>query len=354
MTNTNRRVDNTSEVQSIIEEAVAHRQPAAFESRGYTIRRPIPFPSSEGLHVQGEHLYGTRLIWAGDDEAVFYRPNSRDGLVENLTVEVTGACNAVFVDTNLNYPSSDPRHDPTMTIPSNNQHRRLRINGNGHTNIYRECRVGNCDENNEAHSDIDVHVNNVRLGWSINGSQAKYQEMQRCRFNGGAGSLCAVEALHGSFSWLGGGGSHASVAFFRIRNQADTIAIHRADVETCRRFAIIEGPDKGGKTGSSQSVEIAGGRFMTDALHPDSEAIICSTAGPLILRNFQLGNGTQRVGCIAICGFRCAVDARGCDFASYGSSQAKSFDYATVDPIESSIVIHPNVYHRADGESYVD
>jgi len=301
----------------------------------------------------GESLYGTRFIWHGDDAVMFERANSRDHLWHQFSVDVQGSLGTVFRDVNRNYPKSSPSHDASMIVPTNNQHRRLRITGNDRLANYRRYDIGNCDENNEVHSDVDVHVNGVGTGWAINGSQSKYHEMVRCRYFGGKFGACAVYAQHGSFSWLGGGGSHASVAFFHIENQADTIHLHRADVETSARFAVIEGPN--GQTGASQPVEIRGGRFMCDALARDDVAIWLRTAGPVEIASFQLGDGTQRVGKIVYDADHGALDVHGNKFGSFGSLGAGDFPASKSIQYVASIRanIGLNTYYDLKGESHV-
>ena len=342
-------IDDTSMLQDYIARSIAIGKALLIPaSREYVIRKTLKIPSCEGLEIMGEHLYRSRIVWKGDDLSLFERPNSRDCLFHQFTIDVQGALGCIARDTNLNYPKSDSRHSTLMIIPSSNQHRRLRILGNGKLDFYRRYDIGNCDENNELHSDIDVHVNGSMSGWSINGSQSKYHEMTRCRFNGDVSrGQAAVSALHGSFSWLGGGGSHCAYAFFAIENQADTIALHRASVETCTRYAVIRGPY--GQTGVSQPVEIAGGYFMCDQLATDQEAIQMRTAGPLLVRNFQLGDGSQRIPKIAYHADHGTLTVSGNKFGAWGSSPENSVDAS--DGIFS--VIHDNTYHLTSGESYV-
>lgn len=343
-------IDDTNRLEDAIGNAVAKRLHLylsdADSGREIVVRKTITIPSCEGLEIIGEHLYGTRLVWKGDDSCMFERPNSRDCLFHNFTVDVQGPLGCFTRDTNLNYPTGDSRHDYTMTVPTNNQHKRIRVMGNEKLGAYRRYDVGNCDENNEAHSDVDVHVNGAHKGWVINGSQSKYHTMTNCRYFGGLFGASAVHALHGSFSWIGGGGSHAGVAFFYAQNQADTLHLHRADVDGSSRFAVIEGPK--GQTGASQPVEIRGGRFMTHMMI-DEDAIVMRTAGPLEVSNFQLGSGHQRVARIVYDAHHGALHVHDCMFGAFGSTTTNSFRVSSSIKRRS----YNNTYHKSNGESYV-
>jgi len=340
--------DDTALFEDLLGDALAVDDYLRLERADYVIRRPIVIPSSAGLMVSGAHLYGTKLIWAGDDDVMFVRDNSRDHLWRNFTVDVQGPLRAVFRDTNMNAAKGTPEHDPSMIIPSNNRHERLRINGNDRLDFYRLIVVGKCDENNEAHSDHDVHVNRADIGWFLSGSQAKYQRMVGCRFNGGNKSQAAVQVHSGSFSWLDGGGGLCDT-FFLITDQTDTIAIHRADVESCGAFLNVMGPK--GKTGSAQPIDILGGRFMTDQVPAGRAAIYCASAGPLSVRSFQMGSGKQPHGRIVMDGFRCKLTVRDCMFGSYGSSPDLCIFNLLYDSAGETT---SNVYHTADGESYIE
>jgi hypothetical protein len=343
--------DDTALVQATIDNAVRTGKPAVFGVREYWIRRTIVVPPSEGLEVSGTHLYRTRFVWKGTEGgAMFERANCRDHLWRNFTIDVQSSLVAAFIDTNKNYPVGHAEHDPSAPIPSCNRHERLLIRGNSLLANYRWYKIGQCDENNEHHSDADVRVAETHTGWLIQGQQSKYHEMTRCWFDGGAWSASAVYARGGSFSWLGGGGYGALGSFFMICEQTDTITIHRADVDGSWRFLYAAGPQ--GRTGSSQPISIDGGRFMTHKLAADGEAIACATAGPLTVRNFQLGSGNQPVGRIAMGGFRGALDVSGCMFGAYGSTPENSVDDAGCESGTSLII--GNTYHHPNGESYVE
>lgn len=338
--------DNTNEVEDALNEAFASHRQAVFDARDYVVTRKIIVPPNAGLHVAGEHLYGTRFVWIGDDDCMFDRANSRDQFWANFTVDVEGDLGCVFRDANMNFPHGDVRRVESMLIPSSNVHRRLIINGNERLYCYRRYDVGNTDENNEAHRDESVRVANAQIGWLISGVHAKYQKMVDCRFDGGKCSMAAVHALHGSFSWLDGGGYGAQEAFFVIENQADTIALHRVDVDGSNKFLRCTGPL--GQTGASQPIEIAGGRFMTHAMNASRVAIDFRTAGPLVVRNFQIGSGTQPIGRIDYAADHGALEVVGCMFGSHGSTRENSI--RTSAGVTQHVT--QNTYHKANGESY--
>lgn len=341
--------DDTALLEDTLLDAIDIQQPAVLSSREWNIFKTINIPSCEGLEVQGVSLYGTRLVWRGDDMTMFDRPNSRDHWWHNLTIDVQGPLGAAFIDRNDNFAKHDPRHVPGMIIPTANKHERMRVMGNQRLGIYRKYALGNCDENNEHHVDVEVNVNGTVRGWEIHGSQSKYHVIERCHYFGGdVKGQAMVHAYHGSFSAIDCHATHARHAAFVAENQADTLHLVRCEAETCAAFAEITGPN-GGATGASQPVEITGGRFMCDSINEQLQAITLATAGPFTMRAFQLGNGTQKIGRVLMRGPRGMLDIKGCSFGSYGSDRANSVIHGDAHQVS----VTDCIYHDMKGESYI-
>ena len=364
------RVGDRVNLQSLTS-AMVNDMTIGNEAVMHEVRRTIQVTPNAGLHIAGASMRRTVLIYTGTDDKlpIFDFPSCRDTMVEDLTILVRGKCSSVF---RYYY---DKRANAGISTHNNRRRVTIIVEAGG------SCRYGvefvpidGDDEapNNEANVDEQVHISNIGesvaigsvftrpdvasrgtammqgAGWRFAGRQCKQNRLRDCRVNGNSLTPYGVYADGGSFVWDGGGMAGMIGANFLINEPTDPCRILDCDSDPSRRFLVAK--SRAGRSGDTQAIEVAGGRFMTPEswLDADGHAFVINNTGPFHLHDFQLGSGKQRPATICL-------DALGPVQADIHSVQFDAFGSSDVQPVidkrgDRFASLIGNTYRSSGGE----